>query len=203
MDCLVSQGPVGVSVHNNQVALSSVMKVICSQQLERVLRFCWVGWWSLRVGLRYPVAIHAFPPDPGYVTRHAGPEHCGIRSRLHPVNTLVGSMEQVEDRWAETYWNHNPVRQHQDPIQLIERGRQRMVWADSCGESSGISRETCGNKLKNVLNSGVSCGGVSHIIPGDNVAVVLGGWTYAVQLHYCGEGGVFQAALAVLISVIM
>ena len=58
-----------------------------------------------------------------------------------------------------------------------------MVGADRCGEGSGISRKACGNKLEDGLYCGVSCGGVPYIVPGNNVALALGGLAYVVQLH--------------------
>ena len=88
--------------------------------LERVLWVSWLGWWGLRVRLGHLVAVHALPPDPGDVSPYTRPEYSVTGPCFHPINALVSSMEQVEYVCAETDWNDNTFRHHQNSVLLIK-----------------------------------------------------------------------------------
>ena len=78
------------------------------------------GLVGLRVRLGHLVAVNALPPEPGDVPQYTRPEYSVTGPCFHPINALVSSMEQVEYVCAETDWNDNAFRHHQNSVKFIK-----------------------------------------------------------------------------------
>ena len=119
----------GVAVHYHNITFATVVKVVASKHLKRILWIFRWEWWLGQVGLSHLVARLALQPCPGDIHCHVGPVHRVGGSGLHPICALVGCMEKVEDVRAEASGYDNEHSTYL--IQCVCKGE---VWSDRRGE---------------------------------------------------------------------
>ena len=62
---------------------------------------------------------HTLRTGPRNVAYHSWSVHGITGPGFHPVNTLMGSMEEFQDIWSNGGWYYNSVIQHEHTIQQL------------------------------------------------------------------------------------